>query len=53
MDPREFSSPQWWEERLVADYREGVPLAAVGGADVPQVRKCATFLTSGAIGQRF
>lgn len=22
MDPRESSSPQWWEERLVTDYRE-------------------------------
>jgi len=22
MDPRESSSSQWWEERLVADYRE-------------------------------
>jgi 16S rRNA C967 or C1407 C5-methylase (RsmB/RsmF family) len=22
MDPREPSSPKWWEEKLVADYRE-------------------------------
>lgn len=22
MDPREYSTTQWWEEQLVADYRE-------------------------------